>query len=111
MLNITMPRGDIRPVTFIVNGSEGITFDEIYFTVKRSFTDKNALFQKTLTSGKIEEIDTSVYKFIIESEDTDGLNYGRYVFDIELISGQDIKQTTVGELVLTNEVTFVTNEV
>lgn len=114
-MNITMPRGDIRPVRFTVYNQDGtesnIAFDEIYFTVKKKYTDNDYIFQKRLTAGTIEAVEDGGYQFVIESEDTDNLRIGNYVFDIELVQGTEIKQTTVGTLVLTNEVTFVTNEV
>lgn len=110
-----MPRGDIRPVKFTVTNPNGnqsdIMFDEIYFTVKRSFNDKNFVFQKRLSDGSIFISESEGYEFIIQPNDTDNLSVGRYVFDIELIFGDEIKQTTVGEFILTNEVTFASNEV
>lgn len=114
-MKISMPRGDIRQVSFVVTGDpeivSSITFDEIYFTVKKSFRNAEFLFQKKLSDGSIEKIGDCSYMFTIESSDTDNLSIGSYVFDIELISGSDIKQTSVGTLELTNEVTFASNEV
>lgn len=112
MLNITMPRGDLRAVKFKVNQGTSIytDFDEIFFTVKKSFNNRNALFQKKLSDGTIILREDDLYHLRIEPEDTDGLDYGTYAFDIELVKGDTIKQTTVGELVLTNEVTFAENE-
>ena len=115
MLTISMPRGDIRPIRFTVTDTNGsvsdIPFDEIYFTVKRSFNDKYYLFQKRLSDGTIELDQSEGYTFVIQPQDTDNLSVGRYVFDIELVFGNEIKQTTVGEFELTNEVTFASNEV
>ena len=71
MMQIVMPRGDLRPIEFQVNPS---------------------------------------YTFNIEPEDTDNLDYGTYVFDIELIKTGEIKQTSVGQFTLTSEVTFAENE-
>ena len=110
-----MPRGDIREVQFTVYNNTGqepsdIQFDEIYVTFKTSTNATEYLFQKKLTDGTITEEDVGVYQFRIESADTDGLKIGKYAFDIELVYGQDIKQTTVGVLDITPEVTFVVNE-
>jgi len=112
-MNITMPRGDIRPVSFKVNGGQdSIVFDNIYFTVKKSHKEKDFLFQKTLASGTIELMDDGTYQFTIEPEDTNTMDYGQYVFDIEILSeNAHIKQTFLGTLVLTQEVTFAANEV
>lgn len=115
MLNITMPRGDIRSVIFTVTGADGelsdITFDEIYFTVKKYFTDRHYCFQKRFGDGTIELIESGTYSFTVIPSDTDNLEVGQYVFDVELISGTDIKQTTVGKFILTDEVTYAENEV
>lgn len=114
-MQICMPRGDIRDVQFSVYDNTGqtisdIPFDEIYVTFKTSTNSPNYLFQKKLSNGTVYEIETGKYQFRIESADTDNLKIGTYVFDIELVFGDDIKQTTVGKLDITPEVTFVTNE-
>lgn len=114
MMGITMPRGDIRPVGFMINSKihDSLDFDNIYFTVKKNFNARDILFQKTLASGKIEKTDDGAYQFTIEPEDTDGMAYGSYVFDIEVVSEElHIKQTFLGTLTLTQEVTFAANEV
>lgn len=112
MLRIQMPRGDIRPVNFVVKGLKDcdIEFDEIYFTVKLASTRPGFLFQKRLSTGDIEIMEDGSYQFTIDSEDTNQLKYGRYVFDFELVSGADIKQTFIGELILTDEATHAENE-
>ena len=113
-MTIKMPRGDIRKVRFSIANPDGSQaeniFDEIYFTVKTAFSSREYLFQKRLSTNQIEYLDGS-YEFFIESQDTDNLRIGSYVFDIEVVAGADIKQTFVGNLVLTNEVTFAENEV
>ena len=112
--NIIMPRGDIRPVRFTVRSPDTqevvSDLDEVYFTVKRNYTDRDFLFQKRLTNGDIEKLQDDSYQFSIMPGDTDGLKIGKYVFDIELVRGNDLKQTFAGDFVLTNEVTFAENE-
>lgn len=117
-MSIIMPRGDIREVLFNVyvdeDGEEVIytdDFDEIYFTVKEFFEDEEYLFQKRLTSGTITKDETSTYHIPIEPEDTNDLEFGEYMFDIELVTGNSIKQTTTGRLILTYESTYASNEV
>lgn len=114
-MTITMPRGDLRPVRFTVCGEDGgetdLQFDEIYFTVKASYNDARYKFQKRLSRGDIERLEDGSYQFAIRPEDTDGLMMSKYVFDIELVLGEEIKQTTVGELILTSEVTHAADEV
>lgn len=110
-MRISMPRGDIRPARFVIkSGSETVTdFDEIYLTAKTSFTNPAYLFQKRLTTGDITIVDGG-FQFTIKPEDTNRLKYGKYVFDIEVVRGNDIKQTFIGELYITEESTFAQNE-
>lgn len=117
-MRICMPRGDIKLVRFQVNDEDGslcdIEFDEIYFTVKKQYSDANYLFQKRLSTGGIVKVDTGDYQIKIEPEDTDGLQINKngewYDFDIQLNYLDQIKQTFVGEFVLTKEVTHASNE-
>lgn len=119
-LSIIMPRGDVRPVKFEVVESDGetktdIEFDDIYFTVKKNFTDAKFKFQKRLSDGTITKGEDEYYHFTIEADDTNPLPFGSYVFDIELVKNNlmspEIKQTTVGGLILTDESTHARNEV
>ena len=113
-MEIKMPRGDIREVRFQVTDDQGnpsrVNFSEIYFTVKKSFNAQDYLFQKRLSDGDIVQLGDGDYQFTIKARDTNELQITSYVFDIEVIYGTQIKQTFVGKLTLTNEVTFVTNE-
>lgn len=113
-MTITMPRGDIRHVSFSVTDLAGdptdISFDDIYFTVKESFSRNNFLFQKKLSANSIHK-EGDEYWLTIRPEDTDDLQFKTYVFDIELVSEADeIKQTFTGELELTEEATHHRNE-
>ena len=112
-MKIVMPRGDIRIVGFTIKSEsqEPLELDNIYFTLKRNYKSRDILLQKTLASGSIECIDDNVYQFAIEPEDTDHLDYGDYVFDIEVVSNSaHIKQTFIGVFTLTQEVTFAADE-
>ena len=113
---ITMPRGDLRHVRFCILDTAGEIsrreYSEIYFTVKRDARDRTALFQRRLSDGGIVPDGDGYYHLSILPEDTDGLAYGRYVFDIELLDGDALKETPcVGTLHLTYEVTHAGNEV
>lgn len=112
-MTINMPRGDIRIIPFTVKDSEGnpstIAFTEIYFTVKRNYHEQEPIFQKKLTTGEIETDGLGTFWFSIDSQDTDGLSFGKYVFDIELVA-DGLKQTSTGDLVLTYEATYKSNE-
>ena len=116
MLQISLPRGDLKTVPFIVRHKDKTpddgSFTEIYMTVKRTFNDKKFLIQKMLGDGSIVSLGDGAYSFTFEPEDTDNLSFGKYVFDIELIrsEGDKVKQTFAGELVILPEATHSTNE-
>lgn len=108
------PRGDNCPLTFVLTDDEKNAIDtmedtNIYFTVKTSFTEPDALIQKTYNGGTITK-NGNQYTLIINPTDTDNLDYGSYVYDVSLV-GQDFKTTIlIGRMTLTNEVTFASNE-
>ena len=122
-MEITMARGDLELRTFQIRspdlndptGKSTIPYtdplDEIYFTVKKSHTDKEYKFQKRLTTMGILSLGNGEYQITIDPEDTDGLLFGTYEFDIELVREGDLKRTYCGELNLTREVTHRSNEV
>lgn len=113
MMQISLPRGDIRNVRFQVkDGSEVYTdFTEIYFTVKKNYKTDEVLIQKKKSEGSITlDSQTGYFSFKLTPEDTNNLAYGTYVFDIELNKGDVIKQTSLGELTITEEVTFSKDE-
>ena len=117
MLNISMPRGDIKIIRFQVFDNQTgelsqIDFDEIYMSVKCSIYAKDVLFQKKLSTGGIEKLGIGDYQIKIEKSDTEPLDFNRtYPFDIELVYGNDINQTELGELEITPEITCRWNEV
>lgn len=116
-MRISMPRGDIHYVEFTVTADEefsDINYDEIYFTVKKKYTDKEYLFQKKLSTGGITKIDDGKYRIKINPQDTNNLAVNKsgewYDCDIQVQYSDIIKSTTVGEFVLTKEVTDSGNE-
>ena len=128
-LIISMPRGDLRPVRFTIQNPDGqqpefeqSSIDQIYFTVKRNTRDSKMLFQKKLNGNDVEAItevedEPWTYEFTIQPEDTEWLAYGEYAFDIQISAVDDddpsirtMKQTTIGVLKITDEVTFPINE-
>ena len=117
MIKITMPRGDIRVFRFqvyntVTDDIADIDFTEIFISVKKSAYNRDVLFQKRLTDGGIEKLGVGDYQFKIDARDTDQLDFNRtYSLDIELVYGNEIKQTEYGQLELTPEVTCIWNEV
>ena len=113
-MKIKMPRGDYRPVKFKINNLkiEPGSLDEIYITCKKNTKLTEYLFQKRLSRGEITLDEENVFHFGIMPEDTEELEYKEYAIDIEIYNENPlIKQTIVGTLDLTNEVTFAENEV
>ena len=115
-MKIEMPKGDYRPVKFKIKNKDGSDFNidvsEIFITFKRSFSTKDMLFQKRLSNNDITKKEDGYYHFGIMPEDTQDLAVGKYVFDIEIYNEEPlIKQTILGDLCLTSEVTHVENEV
>jgi hypothetical protein len=115
MLKITLPRGDrtSKKIAIREQGSSELTdivFDDIYFTVKRVYLAEEFKFQKRMSAGEIVKGEDGYYRFTILPEDTDGLPFGEYDFDIEVVKDGRIKHTTVGTLTLTKEVTYAVNE-
>lgn len=83
--------------------------DELYFTVKNNYNQTNIVLQKRYSNGDI--VNKGDYYFItLGHEDTAKLKYGSYVYDIELVSGELVKTLILGNIELTDEVTFKANE-
>lgn len=115
MLEIKLHRGDYTKKKINILDTSGnksnATFDEIYITFKYSAISQSFLLQKKLSTGDIIKNEDGSYSFEILPEDTDGLDFGEYEFDIELYKANPIfKQTFLGKLVLLEEVTHAANE-
>lgn len=109
--DIEFTRGDTCPLKFTLLDKEGnilalTSSDELFFTVKNDFNTTTTKLQKKYSTGDIVQEEDGSYKLIIDSEDTDNWKYGSYVWDIELVSGDYTRTVAIGNLTLTNEVTF-----
>ncbi len=112
MLNIEFARGDSYERGFLVKrGGQTVTdaFDDIFFTVKKSYRDKEFILQKKLSDGSIRTDGDGHYTLVIRSADTDNLAFGEYDCDIEFLAGE-YKKTFIGKLTLNKEVTYTGNE-
>ncbi len=113
---IEMPRGDSRAFKFQRkykddNGNIQPVkqkADEVFFTVKKSYRDQEFLLQKKLSDMSFDT--DYFYHFVIDPEDTNNINFGTYVYDIEVI--QDGHKFTIssGNFVLSYECTWASNE-
>ena len=112
MTVLSQIRGDTRRYRFKRINADGSTIeiepDKIYFTVKKSYIAKDILIQKKKADFVIDN--NHVYHFTIEPDDTNGLKYGNYVYDIEVIT--DGVKTTIskGDFIIEPEVTFADDE-
>ena len=108
-----LTRGDTGAYKFQRHNADGEVImekaDEIYFTVKTNGYNDNVLIQKTIDDMEFDE--DGYYHFIIQSSDTDNLDYGTYMYDIEVI--QNGMKTTVAKnyFILEEEITWASDEV
>ena len=100
---ITMTRGDTAVLKLDIIDEQGIPYDVtdsdvVLFTLKRSVLDKAVVFQKSMADGKI----------IIHPQDTASLDYGQYVYDVELTQGSGFVATVIppSRFVVAEEVTW-----
>ena len=97
--------------------------DEMYFSVKKSDSDKRVILQKTLDNGitlmsdeTIDDVRYRTYQLVIDSDDTEGMKPDvEYPFDVKIVTIKDedeIKETIVkGNVTLSAATTRVWNEV
>lgn len=109
-------RGDTKHLKFKrINKSDGSIIMEVpekmYFTVKYSYDTKAFLIQKTLENGIDFNEEDGYYYMTIEPEETDNLPYTNLVFDIEIIDSGNKTTIAKGNIKITEEVTFASNEV
>lgn len=113
-MEIRMARGDVVSKSFTIKNRDGTVYDQtpddIYLTVKTSALESEFLFQKRLSTGGITNLETGKYQFTILPEDTNGLSFRTYDFDIEIVKAPSLKKTFYGKLILEKEVTHACNE-
>ena len=80
--------------------------EKMWFTVKKNYKTSVKAIQKTLANNEITFDNDSYYHITIQASDTSNLNYGKYVYDIQIENQGVVSTIMLGELVLTNEVTF-----
>lgn len=110
-INLSQIRGDTIKYKFQRINDEGVITtrpDELFFTVKEVTTREQVVFQKRLEDMTLDEDGT--YHFVVEPADTNGLQYGDYVFDIEVIDSGVKSTVAFGVYTILPEVTWVENE-
>lgn len=84
------------------------TPDAMYFTLKKSYSSPIAVVQKTLADMTQ---DTDGYWHItLEPEDTENIDVGAYVYDIEVTVPEYVKTIAKGTLRITAEATWAENK-
>lgn len=100
---ISLTRGDSAEVELVITDEDGREYtpqigDQILFTVKADTRTKNVLFQKAFSDGYIT----------INPADTEDLEYGKYVYDVQLkmATGEVTTIITPSTFKVLEEVTF-----
>ena len=118
VIDYSFKRGDTYPLRKFRptdrNGNLMIltSTEELYFTVKTSAKIPEYVLQKRIGSG-IELQEDGYYHITMEPKDTRDLDYGEYVYDIQLKSTnpKEIVKTLIeGTIFLEDEVTWGGNE-
>lgn len=93
------------------NGNPILTTpEELYFIVKKRWTDKTALITKTLQDMEFDE--DGYYHFTILPEETENLDYGKYVWDFTPVDDNNIyrQKPAHGYLIVGNSSGWIVNE-
>lgn len=101
--NIIMVRGDTMAFDLTLYDVDA-TVESIYFSCKKSATDDDYIFQKSIGNG-VTQINGSVYRVRVAPADTADLPAGDYVYDLQLGLGADIYTLLYGKLTLKQDVT------
>ena len=83
---------------------------EVYFTVKHMWRDTNFIIQKRVADMTFDE--QGFYHFTIAPEDTEGMPYGKYVWDFTAVEGADVYRgkPAHGYFVIGNSAGWIVNE-
>ncbi len=106
-LNLEMTKGDT--LSFGVQIYKlGQDLETAYFTVKRNYDDDQYILQKALNNGiTIGHIDGEDYYYVVRvaPEDTEGLEVGKYYYDLQIALNQDVFTILKGIFTIDFEVT------
>lgn len=100
---IVLTRGDTAILKLNIVDEKGTPYkltdgDVVIFTLKRSVRERDVIFQKSMVDGKI----------IIHPQDTSHLEYGQYVYDVELTKEDGFVATVIPphRFIVAEEVTW-----
>ena len=102
-------RGDTFKFKFLVKFKDNQTVleedvKELFVTIKKNEYTSKILFQKTLNDVEIDEEGYVHIEF--KPEDTETLEYGKYVADIEITLTSGVRKTKFFDFELLSETTF-----
>lgn len=102
-------RGDTQFLKFLVTFKDQTLIklediDTLFITCKKSIYSRENIFQKTIDDVKIDE--EGYVHIVFKPEDTESLEYGKYVFDIEITTKAGYRKTKLFEFTLVGETTF-----
>lgn len=115
-VDIEFPRGDTFTYGFELVDAKKNPLNltskeaEIYFTCKKNENTSEVIFQKKFSTGEIQFVRDGIYCLTINSKDTNELKYGNYGYDVTIKSGDFVATRIIGQITLTKEFTFKSNE-
>lgn len=106
---ISMVRGDTLSFGFQVSGLNGQRPDGIYFSCKEHLEDDSFVFSISLGAGITErsydaQTDTLTYGVRVAPELTEGLELGKYFYDLQMDIDDDVLTLMKGKLSIEWEV-------
>ena len=107
---ITMIKGDTLDFNFQVQGLDGATPDSIYFTCREKPESENYYFRRSLGNGVLllsqdATSDTNTYSVRVRPDQTEGLNAGRYYYDLQMSVDNDVLTLMKGHINIEWDVT------
>ena len=115
-MDLEFTRGDTQLLKLQLKDKNGerlqlATGDMLYFTVRKTPTDKKVWLQKKLGDGITYTEEDNYYRFRLESDDTANMPYGTYGYDIQIKTSEGIVITIeIGSITLTEEYTWKEDE-
>lgn len=102
--NLTMIRGDTAAFGVVYDGTTQ-DLDSAYFTIKKDWSDISPIVQKSIGDG-IAKADTSAYIVRVAPDDTEVLEPGFYVYDLQLSLNNDVFTFLRGTLQIKADATY-----
>lgn len=99
----TVMRGDTFSMRMKNTDSEFL-ISEIHFSCKKRKTDLNYVFHKTITNGGVTLDSDGYYTLKATPSDMD-IEEGKYYYDVEVDSGNDVYTPITGALIVVRDVT------